>query len=130
MVQVDFDQMKITVLGLHCKEDNIGLFFRLNSKVKAELWPHIRNYVDSSILRICTENVKQYEGIDQMFDPSIVHLRTNNSINTIIYLGKQNRLLEISIKCRRSSHLLHQYMALFFYRNMYLNKYRDYAILA
>lgn len=129
------EQMTITVLGLYCKEDKVGLFFRVNSKSKQELWPYIQKYVDFSTSRLCTDSAKQYEGVEQMFSTSTVHLRTNHSIgeyveklnpiNTINDLENQNKLLKNSIKCSKTPKLLHQYMALYFYRNVYLKKYSD-----
>lgn len=125
--------MTTTVLGLYCKEDKVGLFFKVNSKSKRELWPYIQKYVDSTTSRICTDSAGQYFGVEQMFGPSTVHLRTNHSkgefvdrtnpMNTINDLENQNKLLKKSIKCRRTPKLLHQYMALFFYRKVYLDKY-------
>jgi len=36
------EQMTIVVLGLYCKEDKTGLFFKVNAMSKAELWPYIK----------------------------------------------------------------------------------------
>lgn len=129
------EQMTTTVLGLYCKEDKCGLFFKVNAKSKEELWPYIKKYVDFSTSRICTDSAKQYVGVEQMFATSTVHLRTNHSIgefvdksnplNTINDLENQNKLLKASIKCRKTPKLLHQYMALYSYRNVYLKKYSD-----
>lgn len=38
-------QMTITVLGLYCKEDKTGLFFKVNNKSKKELWPYVYSKV-------------------------------------------------------------------------------------
>lgn len=49
----------------------------------------------------------------------------NDSTNTINDLENQNKLLKNSIVCRRSTKLLHQYMALHFYRQNVLTDYKD-----
>ncbi|KAL7305616.1 hypothetical protein TKK_0002345 [Trichogramma kaykai] len=129
------EQMTIIVLGLYCKEDKIGLFFKVNSKSKANLWPYIRKYVDHETSRICTDSTKQYHGVEKMFSSNTEHLQTNHSIgeyvdkanpfNTINDLENQNKLLKQSIKCRRTPKLLHQYMALNFYRRTFLHRYKN-----
>ncbi|KAK0072843.1 hypothetical protein PV325_010698, partial [Microctonus aethiopoides] len=88
--------------GLYCKEDKTGLFFRVNSKSKSELWPYIKKYIDINTSRLCTD-----------------------SANTTNDLKNQNKLLKKSIICRRTSKLLHQYMVLFWYRQNVLNKFND-----
>ncbi|KAL7294055.1 hypothetical protein TKK_0012093 [Trichogramma kaykai] len=129
------EQMTITVLGLYYKEDKIGLFFKVNAKSKKELWPYIKKYVHYETSRICTDSAKQYQGVEKMFSSDTVHLQTNHSIgeyvdqsdpmNTINDLENQNKLLKKSIKCRRSSKLLHQYMALYFCRQVKLSEYKN-----
>ncbi|CAH2100527.1 unnamed protein product [Euphydryas editha] len=102
------EQMTITVLGLYCKEDKMGLFF----------------------------DAKQYHGVNRMFSLDTVHLQTNHSkgefvsksdaANIINDLENQNKLMKKSIACRSSDKLLHQNMALYFYRRHYLeNNYTD-----
>ena len=126
------DQMTIVVLGLYCKEDKGGMFFKVNAKSKEELWPYLKRYIHQKTSSICTDSPKQYCGVEQMFSGDTKHLTTNHSIgeyvsatnplNTINDLENQNRLLKKSILCRRSSKLLHQYMALHFYRRYCLEK--------
>jgi len=70
-----------------------------------------------------------------MFSPQTVHKQTNHSkgefvnrldkTNTINDLENQNKLLKKAIKCRRSPKLLHQYMALHWYRQNNLNQFED-----
>ncbi|KAL7290007.1 hypothetical protein TKK_0015738 [Trichogramma kaykai] len=129
------EQMTIIVLGLYCKEDKIGLFFKVNAKSKSELWPYIQKYVHHETSRICTDSAKQYQGVEKMFCKDTVHLQTNHSIgeyvdksnplNTINDLENQNKILKKAIKCRRTPKLLHQYMALNFYRRTFLHQYKD-----
>lgn len=124
--------MTIVVLGLYCKEDKIGLFFKVNSKCKADLWPYIHKYVNQSTSRICTDSARQYIGIEKIFPGSTVHNTTNHSkgeyvnendhTNTINDLENQNRILKKNLLCRRTTNHLHQYMALFFYRKHCLEK--------
>lgn len=38
------ERMTITVLGIYCKEDKTGPFFKVNSKSQADLWPRIKRY--------------------------------------------------------------------------------------
>lgn len=116
------EQMTIIVLGLYCKEDKQGLFFKVNAKSKAELWPYIRKYVHPETSKICSDSAKQYDDVEKLFSSDAVHLKTNHSrgefvskvdpTNTINDLEKQNRLLKKTILCRRPK-FLHQYMACF-----------------
>lgn len=106
------EQMTTTVLGLYCKEDKTGLFFRVNSKSKRDLWPYIKKYVDSNTSRMCTDSARQYDGVERMLAPDTVHLQTNHSKgefvcksdsqNTINDLENQNKLLKKAILCRRT----------------------------
>lgn len=67
-----------------------------------------------------------------MFEQSTVHLKTNHSIgeyvdstnpmNTLNDLENQNKLLKRRIVCRRTTKLLRQYMALFYYRQDHVEK--------
>lgn len=126
------EQMTTTVLGLYCKEDKIGVFFRVNSKSKAELWAYINKFVSKDTSRICTDSAKQYVGVEKLFGELTVHLTTNHSIgeyvdrddpsNTINDLENQNKLLKRAILCRKTPQLLHQYMALHYYRQQHLEK--------
>lgn len=96
------------------------------------MWPYIVRYVKGDTSRICTDSAAQYKGIEKVFSSSTVHLTTNHSIgefvdltdrtNTINDLENQNKLVKTAIKCRRSEKLLHQYMALFFYRKNCLER--------
>lgn len=125
-------QMSVIVFGLYCKEDKVGLFFRVNSKSKAELWPYVKKYVNDRTTRICTDSAKQYKGIEKLFQPGAIQLETNHSIgeyvqrgnplNTINDLENQNRILKDNLICRRSLNHIEQYMALHFYRKYYLEK--------
>lgn len=130
------EQMTITVFGLYCPEDKVGLFFRVNSKTKAELWAYISKFIDKDTSRICSDSAKQYVGVQKLFGDGTVHLATNHSIgeyvnkedssNTINHLENQNKLLKRSILCRRTPKLIHQYMALYYYRLQHLEKqYKD-----
>lgn len=124
------EQMTVIVLGLYCKEDKTGLFFRVNSKSKKDLWPFIQKYVNYNTSRLCTDSARQYHGVEKMFSPGTVHLKTNhqkgeyvskeNPLNTINDLENQNKLLKKTILCRRTPKLLHQYMALYFYKKYFL----------
>lgn len=126
------EQMSLTVLGLYCKEEKVGVFFKVNSKRKSDLWPYIKKYVDQNTSYFCTDSAKQYQGLQTLFTEGTVHLQTdhskgeyvscNNPRNTINDLENQNKLLKRSILCRRTPKLLHQYMALFQYRKHYLEK--------
>lgn len=105
------EQMTIVVLGIYCKEDKTGLFFKVDGKSKAEMWPLIKKHVDPTTKTVCTDSAKQYHGIEKMFDAGCVHLSTNHSkgeyvdkanpINTINDLENQNKLLKKAIVCRR-----------------------------
>lgn len=126
------EQMTIVVFGMYCKEDKTGLFFRVNSKKKEDLWPYIKRYVKSDTSRICTDGGKQYHNVAAMFSSKTVHLKTNhsvgqfvekgNAVNTINHQENENKLLKKTILCRRSPKLLHQYMAVYFYRKHILEK--------
>lgn len=129
------EQMTITVLGMYCKEDKTGLFFKVNSKSKADLWPYKKQYVDPTTTTICTDSAKQYCNVQNLFSEKCQHLTTNHSIgeyvdknnskNTINDLENQNKLLKKAIICRRSPKLIHQYMVLYFYRQNHLEKYKN-----
>lgn len=95
------EQMTIIVLGIYCKEDKTGLFFKVNSKSKADLWPFIKKYIDPVTTTICTDSAKQYYGVEKMFSDGCQHLSTNHSKsefveknnpqNTINDLENQNK---------------------------------------
>lgn len=96
------------------------------------MWPYIEKYTDKNTSRVCTDSAKQYSGVEKLFSKDTVHLQTNHSkgeyveknnpINTINDLENQNKQLKRAIVCRRSPKLLHQYMALHFYRCHHLEK--------
>lgn len=71
-----------------------------------------------------------------MFGADTVHLSTNHSkgeyvskedpSNTINDLENQNKILKRTILCRKTPKLIHQYMALLYYRQQLLEKdYKD-----
>lgn len=130
------EQMTYVVLGLFCKEDKVGRFFKVNSKCKEDLWPFIHKFVNHNTSRICTDSARQYIGVERMFTDSTIHAVTNHSkgeyvdktdaTNTINDLENQNKLLKKTILCRKTTDHVHQYMALFFYRKYCLErKYKD-----
>lgn len=96
------------------------------------MWPYISKFVAKDTARLCTDSAKQYVGVEKLCGESTVHLTTNHSIgeyvskddssNTINDLENQNKLLKRSILCRRSPKLLHQYMALHYYRQQHLER--------
>ncbi|KAL7293178.1 hypothetical protein TKK_0013326 [Trichogramma kaykai] len=109
------EQMTITFLGLYCKEDKIGLFLKVNAKSKKELCPYIKKLLHYETSRTCTDSAKQYQGVEKMFSSDTVHLQTNHSIGE--YVDQFNPM--------KSSKLLHQYMALYFYRQVKLSEYKN-----
>lgn len=51
------EQMTYVVLGLFCKEDKTGLFLKINSKSKKDLWPYIKKFFNPETRNICTDTV-------------------------------------------------------------------------
>lgn len=74
--------MTVTVLGLYCKEDKVGLFFLVNLKSKLEFWSYINKFVGKDTTKVCTDSAKHYVGIEKLFVDSIVHLATNHSVKS------------------------------------------------
>ncbi|XP_035227418.1 uncharacterized protein LOC118199635 [Stegodyphus dumicola] len=70
--------MTITVLGIYCREDKEGLFFRVNGKSKRDIWPYIKHHVHPETSVICTDSAKQYKNVESMFSGA-VHKTTNHS---------------------------------------------------
>lgn len=124
--------MTTTVLGLYCKEDSAGLFFRANPKSRAELWAYINKFLAKDTIRICTDSGKRYLGVQKLFDEGTVHLTTNHSIgesinrddppNSINDLENKNKFLKRTILCCRTPKLLHQYMARHYHRQHHRGK--------
>lgn len=96
--------MSVIVLGMYCKEDKLGRFFRVHAKSKAELWPYIKKNVNHNTEVVCTDCAKQYVGVENLFADGTLHLQTNHSKgeyvdrhnprNTINDLENQNKLLK------------------------------------
>ena len=97
-------QMNIVVQGLYCKEDKTGIFLKVDGKSKRDLWPYIKKFVDPNTSTICTDQTKQYHGVEKLFGSTYSHLTTNHSVgefvtaanssNTINDLENQNKLLK------------------------------------
>lgn len=77
------EQMTVTVLGLYCKEDKVGLFFLVNLKSKLEFWSYINKFVAKDTTKVCTDSAKHYVGIEKLFVDSIVHLATIHSVKSM-----------------------------------------------
>lgn len=126
------EQMSIIVLGIYCKEDKTGIFFKVDGKSKRDLWPYIKKFVDPKTSRICTDSAKQYHGVENVISSTCTHHTTNHSIaefvaandstNTINDLECQNKLLKKAIVSRKNTAALYQYMALYYYRKNILEK--------
>ena len=119
----------IVVLGLYCREDKEGLFFEVGSKKKKDIWPFIKHFCHPDTSVICSDEAKQYYGVEKLFNKAI-HKTTNHSkgefvskidkSNTINDLENQNKQLKKELK-RRPKDSLYQFMGVYFYRRTQLN---------
>lgn len=117
---------------MRCENLPLPLFYKIYLLLNFKWYTCFKHLTS----RICSDSAKQYVGVEKLFGDGTVHLATNHSIgeyvnkedssNTINHLENQNKLLKRAIICRRTSKLIHQYMALYYYRQQYLEKhYKD-----
>ena len=124
----------IVLIGIYCRENKEGLYFRTNGKSKRDLWPLLSKYVHLEIKRICTDQAKQYKKIKTLFSPSTQRTVVNHSKgqfvekndkeNHINSIENNNKHLKSFFKSRRSDKLIYQYMAVHFYSNRYIKKHK------
>lgn len=128
--------MTIVIFGIYCREDKNGLFFRVNSKKKRDLWPLVKKHCHPETSVVCTDSALQYSNVEVLFDDAI-HKTTNHKIgefvsqsdksNTINSLENQNKLLKKAIISRHTDRAIDQYMALHFYRRTRLDPLPSYG---
>ncbi|XP_035206821.1 uncharacterized protein LOC118192896 [Stegodyphus dumicola] len=124
--------MTIVVLGIYCREDKEGLFFKVKGKSKRHLWPYIKRHVHPETTFIYTDSAPQYKRIENLF-PAATHKTTNHKKgvfvdpddkqNTINDLEGENKLFKRSIKSKRTDDICTQYMAVHYYRRFRLKPF-------
>ena len=70
---------KVIFLRIHCQDDKNGLyfFFKLKGRKKCDLWQYIKHYYDPDASVICSDEAKQYRGVEIF--KNAVHKTTNHS---------------------------------------------------
>ena len=75
----------ITLLGITCQEQKRSLYWRVDGKYKAILWPKIKKHVHPETTFIYTDSAKQYSNVQTIFDDAL-HGTVNHSKGEFVQL--------------------------------------------
>ena len=119
IIKTDF----LTVFSIMCPENRQGIFFHVPSKAKCDLWPYLKRYVHPETSIICTDQGRQYCGVEKLFNEKTIHKTVNHSKYFVDPTDKENHIntqecfnkqLKKTIKSRKSLELIKQYMSIWF----------------